>query len=131
VERLLRAVCRILFRRTVTGQRALIACSTFLAILVLGRVGQMESVSVFQHRYRSTAGSSRRPATFIRDLMLAGSIVMLIGCLFLLGYKQIALGARLVSRVAHSTAPTAGTEQMLTILGSLLLVFGFGCFLFF
>jgi hypothetical protein len=62
------------------------------------------------------------------NFMLAGSIVMLIGCLFLIGYKRIAAYTALAG---HSTGSTSGAEQMLTILGSLLLVFGFGCFLFF
>jgi hypothetical protein len=62
--------------------------------------------------------------------MLAGSIVMLIGCLFLIGYKQIALRTGIVPRTAYSGS-TSGAQQILSILGSLLLVFGFGCFIFF
>ena len=63
--------------------------------------------------------------------MLAGTIVMLIGCLFLIGYKQIALNIGTAPRVGHSPGNISGAEQMVTILGSVLLVFGFGYFLFF
>jgi len=78
----------------------------------------------------SDDGPGPRPATFITDNMLAGSIVMLIGCLFLIGYKQIALRTGIVPRTAFSGS-TSGAQQILSILGSLLLVFGFGCFIFF
>lgn len=62
--------------------------------------------------------------------MLTGSIVMLVGCLFLIGYRDIAVHTGIVRRVGYSRTSASGAEQIFSILGGLLLVFGFGYFMF-
>jgi hypothetical protein len=54
---------------------------------------------------------------------------MLIGCVFLIGFKDVTIHTGILRRPGPSHG-SSGADQFLTILGGLLLVFGFGYFLF-
>ena len=54
---------------------------------------------------------------------------MLIGCVFLIGFKDITVHTGIVRR-GGPLSGSSGADPFLTILGGLLLVFGFGYFLF-